>query len=155
MCYELAGGKLFSCPLECGPANMGASIASDETSETMQYLHKIVPELSQEASVFRPTWVKYHGIKYQCNNAYLIVGSDGLDPLFGHLNDILVVGGDMVIFDTLLCKVLYFDSHFHAYVIFITSQRSLFSTLLDHNVYHGHRLDDGSTYITLKYHILL
>ena len=70
----------------------------------------------------------------------IIIGSDGLN-LF---DDLLVVGGDMIIFHV---TVLYFDSHFHSYVISITSQQSLFSVILDHNVYHGHTLADGQIYV--------
>ena len=43
---------------------------------------------------------------YKNNNTYLIIGSDGLDPIFGDLNDILVVGGEMAIFSLSLRKVL-------------------------------------------------
>ena len=57
----------------------------------------------------------------------------------------------MVIFVLSLCKVLYFDSHYHAYVINFTPHQSFLTTILDHNVYHGHKLADGLTYITLKY----
>ena len=40
----------------------------------------------------------------------------GLDPVFRHIDDILVVGVDMVVYVLSLCKVVYFDCHFHAYV---------------------------------------
>ena len=62
-----------------------------------------------------------------------IIKSDGLDPIFGQLDDILVVGGDQIVFILSLCKLLYFDSHYHAYVISVTSNRilKLISDLLD------------------------
>ena len=38
-----------------------------------------------------------HGyVLYKCNNTYVIVGSDGLDPIFGRLDELLVVGGNAV-----------------------------------------------------------
>ena len=55
----------------------------------------------------------------------MIVQSDGLDPIFGQINEILVIGGDSVIFGVSVCKVLYFDDHYHAYVISV-EQLSLF-----------------------------
>ena len=61
-----------------------------------------------------------------CNNAYLIVDTDGLDPVFGRLDEILVIGGDQVVFVASMCKSLYFDDHYHAYAISVTSHRSLF-----------------------------
>ena len=75
--------------------------------------------------------------------------SDGLDPEFGHLDDIIVVGGDKVIFVMSKCKVLYFDSHYHSYVISITPNRLLLCDIADHNVHHGHKLEDGLTYVTV------
>ena len=104
--------------------------------------------------MFRPTWVRRNGVLYQSNNAYLITSSDGLDPVFVPIDDVMVIGGDMVIFGLSLCKVSYFDCHYHAYVVTVTSHQSLFVNLLDHNVYHGHRLADGFTYIALKYHYI-
>lgn len=106
-----------------------------------------------EASVFHPKWVRKNGVLYQCNNAYLITGSDGLNPVFSHLDDLMVVGGDMVLFVS-LCNVQYYDSHYHAYVVDITSHPKLFHTVIDHNVYHGHRLADGKTYISLRCHFM-
>ena len=87
---------------------------------------------------------------YKSNNAFLITETDGLDPVFGRLDEVLVDGGDMIVFVLSICKTKYFDSHFHAYAISVTSHRSLFCTLKDHNVYHGHTLTNGVTYITLK-----
>lgn len=84
----------------------------------------------------------------------MIIDSDGLDPVFGRLEELLVIGGDMVIFVVSLCKV-YFDPHYHAYVINVTSHRSLTSKVLDRNVYHGHKLAGGNTFITFKHVFLL
>lgn len=155
MCFQLASENLHM-PLECGPARQsnGLSCVKDETKDIQDGLSNIILQLSFEVAVFRPTWVCRNGVLYQSNNAYLITSSDGLDPVFGHIDDITVVGGDMVIFALYLCKVSYFDFRYHAYVVTVTSHQSLFLNLLDHNVYHGHRLADGFTYITLKYHIL-
>lgn len=158
MCYELAYENLVRTPLQCGPAKGGfsrPSLVQDENNEIQDYLVGIIPQLSLLATVYRPTWVRREGIHYQSNNAYLIIGSDGLDPIFGHLEDLIVVGGNMVTFHVSVCNVLYFDSHFHAYVISITPRQTLFNCLLDPNVYHGHKGDDGNTYITLKYYFIL
>ena len=92
-----------------------------------------------------------NGVLYQCNNAYLVTGSDGLDPIFSHLDDLMVMGGDMVIFIVSICNVRYYDSHYHAYVVDVTSQRSLFRDII---VYHSHKLADGKTYISLKYYLV-
>ena len=156
MCYEAAGKGILHNPLECGPAkhSTGLSLFKDEMKDIRDSLSLILPEVSPEATIFRPSWVKRDGIHYESNNAYVIVGSDGLDPIFGHLDELLVIGGDIVIFCVSLCRVLYFHSHYHAYVISITPKRSLFSTLYDPKIYHSHRLADQLTYISLLYEFL-
>ena len=88
--------------------------------------------------VFRPTWVRYQGIKCLANNCFLIKGSDGIDPIFVQLREILVIGGNLVTLVALDCRVLYFDDHFHSYVIEITPNKLIITmdNLYDPNVYH-------------------
>ena len=150
MCYEHSG------KFECGPPKHGNGVnfIRDESEKISGELREVVPSLSLDATVFRPTWVKTDGITYKLNNTYLVVDSDGLDPIFGRLDDLLVVGGNMVIFVIMLCKVLYFDSHYHAYRIMHTSNQVLYSSLFDTKVYHAHTLADGFTYIAMKCHFL-
>ena len=119
-----------------------------ETSDVQRNLFSSI-----DCKVFRPTWICDNGILYKCNNTYVIVGSDGLDPIFGQLDELLVVGGNMVIFIASICKVLYFNSRYHAYSFSVTAQKSAFSSLYDHNVYHAHMLSDG-LYITLKHYFM-
>ena len=112
------------------------------------------PQISDEATLFCPKWVRRYGTLYKNNNTYLIIKSDGLDPIFGRLDELMVIGGDSVIVILSRCEVLFFDDHYHAYAVTVTSQRLFLSKLLDHNIYHGHKLANGYTYITLKYHFL-
>ena len=70
------------------------------------------------------------------------------------MNGLLVVGGDMVIFEILQCKTLYFENHYHAYAISVTTFKSLVVNILNRNVFHGHRQTNGVTYIALKCHFL-
>ena len=123
----------------------------EEASDIQRCLQSILPELSLEASIFRPTWVIKDGVRYQNNNAYVVIHFDGLDPVFGRLDELLVVGGSTIIFHTTDCKVLYFDDHYHAYVISMTAKQSFHCNIRDHNVYHAHVLRDKLTYISLKY----
>ena len=86
ICYALASGRLVSSPLECGPSGTsGLTHVREETQDIQDKLFHIVPQLNMDASIFRPRWVRRNGILYQCNNAYLITASDGLDPVFSRL----------------------------------------------------------------------
>lgn len=66
-----------------------------------------------------------------------MIGYDGLDPVFAFIEELIVIGGDMVLFSVQHCDVRYFDDHYHAYVVDHTSQQSLTTKLLDRNVYHA------------------
>ena len=57
-----------------------------------------------------------------------------MDPIFGKLNELLVMCGNVPVFSVSLCKVLYFEDHYHAYVISVTDRHNLYCHLLDHNV---------------------
>lgn len=155
MCYEMASRKLLDAPLECGPNRLSSiGIVKEETDDIQKSLHELIVGLSPETSIFHPRWVKKDGILYKPDNAYLIVGIDGIDPIFGHLDDILIAANHLMIFKVSLCKIVYFDDHYHAYVITTTSNQKLYTELLDYNVYHAHKLYNG-TYLTLKYNICM
>ena len=153
--YELASGNLIKSTFQCGPPTHGTGITHvhQEPKNIQENLVKLFSNLDSDTTVFRAKWVSKNGILYQCNNAHVIIDTDRLDPVFGRIDEVLVVGGDQIVFVVSLCKTEYFDGHYHSYVINVTSHRSLLSTLKDHNVYHGHTLSDGFTYISLKYSV--
>jgi len=47
------------------------------------------------------------GILYKPKNAYVIVSTDGLNPIFGEIMDILVVSNNIVIFHIRLCTFVH------------------------------------------------
>ena len=57
------------------------------------------------------------------NNYYVMVGTDGIDPLFGHIIDVFIVGGDLILLHVYHCQNVYFDNHFHSYVITDTTNK--------------------------------
>lgn len=89
ICYELACGKLISNFLECGPSASGVGVTKvgDKPNEIQESLFTTEPHLNSETPIFHPRWVRRNGTIYQCNNTFLITGSDGLDPTFSHLDD--------------------------------------------------------------------
>ena len=101
MCYQMASGKLINSPLECEPAQRGTgiSLVRNELKNIQENLRHLIPELSLDCQVFKPKWIKHNGILCKSNNVYLITGFDGLDPVFSRLDDLLVVGGNLVVFN--------------------------------------------------------
>lgn len=138
ICYQLACGTLLSTPVECGPG-LGPIQVIDEAPDIQEGLSKLM-EISPNSTVFHPRWVRKDGIVYK-DNVFLITGSDGLDPVFVQLDELLVIGGDMIVFIVYPCTTLFFDSHYHAYVIDINYQRTLVLNLADPHVLHGRKIN--------------
>jgi len=109
--------------------------------------------ISDDATVFQPNWVK--SVNYCNDNCYVIIGTDDTDPIFGHIIDVYIVGGDLILLHVYRCQNVYFDDHFHSYVISDTSNMSIMclQDLPSPSVLHGHQLFNGSseTYITMRH----
>ena len=58
MCYELSAGALLHIPLECGPAKSGNCLdwVKDEPKNIYNCLISIVPNVSLDCTICRPTW---------------------------------------------------------------------------------------------------
>ena len=56
-------------------------------------LLKLFPDMSVDCAIFRPSWVIYNCKTYKANNCFLIKGTDGLDPMFVRLVEVLVLHG--------------------------------------------------------------
>ena len=153
-CYQLAKYNLLHTPLECGPGNLPSSL-SCESDNVKTMLTESNSTIDLASTVFRPSWVRSDGIMYKANNCFLIESSDGLDPIFVKLEEILVIGNCLVTFIVRKCIVLYFEDHYHSYAIEILPTKSLVSldSLYDHTVLHGHVIN-GVVYVALKHYFL-
>lgn len=118
---------------------------------TNTYYYNLCNNYFLKSTICWPAWVKVDGIVYKISNAYLVLDTDGLDPVFGRLDDILVINSSVVAFSVAKCKTLYFDEHYHSYAIRVTSEQLLYNKLLCWNVYHLHTVCNGCSYISLKY----
>lgn len=77
-------------------------------------------------------------------SAYLITGSDGLHPILGKVEELLILSDALVLFVPPV-KVLYFDDHYHAYVVTVTNEQSylLVDSLSSYanSTLHAHKKD--------------
>ena len=69
------------------------------------------------------------------------------------LDELLVISGSTLLFVVIECNVLYFDDHFHAYVLELTANKSVMYEKYDNNVYHAHRIND-KLHVSLKHYFL-
>lgn len=150
MCYELASDNLLTSPLECGPGNNPTPFHRECESNRTALL-KLFPDICCDCVVFRPSWVTYNNKTYKANNCYLIRDTDGIDPIFVRLVEVLVIHGSQVVFIVEECKVMYFDEHFHSYVIIHTAVKSAICNLYDHNIYHSQQVG-SRLHISLRYY---
>ena len=153
MCYEMATGDLISNQLECGPFN-STGLVQDESENFQEMLQLVVPQIKPEVTICQPKWVKLDGNLYKPNDAYLVLETDGLDPVFRLIIDILVLSNCLVVFQVIKYRTLYFSEHYHAYAVQAICKQLLHRELFCHQVYHAHRVVEGVLYICLKYALL-
>ena len=150
LCYELSTGQLVSSPTECGPSDQPLPIQSEST-HIRGALFALLPGINLDTTLVRPTWVKAEGRTIK-KSAFVIIGNDGLHPKFGRIVNLLVIL-DILIIEVSHCIVLFFDSHYHAYSVVHSENKSFlrFIDLPDKSILHAHKKDD-SLYIYLKYY---
>ncbi len=102
----MGSGNILHSPLECGPGSP-PGLLKDEPADVQRAITRVFPQISLDTSLSRPTWVCASGVLYKNNNAFVITDSDGLDPVFAHINGIIVISGNFVFFDVCICQVLY------------------------------------------------
>ena len=90
MCYQSASGELLRSNFECGPGSKPQRLG-DMVASLADCVRCTLPNISNDSTIFRPTWVKKDGIQYHNNNCYVITHSDGTDPVFSRIIDLYVV----------------------------------------------------------------
>ena len=116
MCFQSSSGGLFQSCFECGPGGP-PHILSDEPESVLDSIRNVLPNISDDATIFHPKWVKKEGIRYHTNNCYVITGCDGTDPIFSRIMDLLVVSGDLLLLQVHHYQNQYFDDHFQGYFV--------------------------------------
>ena len=154
MCYQSSSGQMLLPNYECGPGSNPCKL-TEQPELLVRLIQQAVPTISDDATIFIPNWVKKNSIHYSSNNCYVIINTDGIDPIFGHIIDIYVVSGNMMLLHLYRCQTVYYDDHFHSYVVTDTPNMSVIcdENLISPYVLHGHKLfgDFNKTYITLKH----
>ena len=109
LCYELSPSSFLLSPLECGPCNESIVLKSQLHSVQFSLQNLFPSGISEETTIASPRWVKVSGIILK-PNCYLILGCDGLHPIFARVVKILVLL-DVVILLVFHYTVDYFDDH--------------------------------------------
>ena len=103
ICYQLSSSELLKSKTEVGPGTQPHTL-SEQPESLANFIHQILPKINNDVTVFSPSWIKKDGIYYSNNNTYLITGTDGINPLFGHIINMYLVGGDLLLFHLYQCQ---------------------------------------------------
>ena len=155
LCYQLQGSfYLTEEPLVGGHCR---SVRCAE--EPMCVSHLLAQqgiEISSDASICHPSWVKYFNSTYKIN-CVVVIRTLHL-PVFGKLKNILVLPDNTVLFYVTHLDTKYFDKHYHAFVVEETLACELvpLSSLTYPFVLHLYKnafREDSNLYVVLKYGI--
>ena len=165
MCFELSSSGVLESPVECGPVSSMNPLNAESTVLKDQIL-KIVPTISDNVLVSRVKWTKINGITYRVANseqpdAFVICSvqnKDMAEPtvFFGHIQEILTLNSDFVLFFTMMYKSSYYDDHYHGYILETTAEQLIIpqNQIMDPVVLHCHHVND-KLLISLKYYVPL
>lgn len=157
LCYKSSTDALLKQQFECGPSSLSHALSS-ETQDFKESFHQLLPNVNHDTIISHPSWIQVNGVLYKQNNCYVITGSDGTDPTFARVVDIIVASPDVSLLKLQSYPVSYFDEHFHSYVIYESSHvfLCLVHTIINisHNVLHSRKLH-GKLYLTLKHYVFV
>ena len=164
LCYELSSsGGILESPVECGPVCSMNSLNAESTV-LKDEIARIVVAISNSVLVSRVRWAKVNGITYKITNSQKpdafvlcsIRNQDMAEPtiFFGHIEEILTLGTDLVLFLTRMYKSLYYDDHYHGYILERTAKQLIISQndLIYPVVLHCYCVNDKLR-ISLKYYV--
>ena len=114
MNYQMENFWSYNFNVVHGP---DAVTLSSETSDIISSIKSLLPEISTDISLSRPSWIQTQDMLIKRDNCYIIIGKDNFCPTFGKIDDIIVLKGFVIVLLLRLCNSIYFDSHIHSYKI--------------------------------------
>ena len=153
LCWHLQSALYLNEKLKVG----GTSTNVPYAEESIAIKHLVSAkgmEMSEEGVVCHPSWVQYFNSTYK--KYCIIVTSMSNKPVFGKVQDILVLPDSSVFFLVNILTTEHFDSHYHTYcvretiacdLIELSSMEYPFVLHLYTNAYR----EDYNTYIIMKY----
>jgi hypothetical protein len=105
---------------------------------------------------FRPNWINVYGGRYY-RSEFVQSGFQEDDlPIFGKIEDIIIIAGSIPVLQINKYKTLGINSHLSAFQVSHTSLNTviLLSQLHNKDRYYAHSSPgDSSTYITMRSHV--
>ena len=86
LCYELSSGEFLKLQFQCGPCPDAVTLSS-ETSDIISSIKSLLPEISTDISLSRPSWIQTQDMLIKRDNCYIIIGKDNFCPTFGKIDE--------------------------------------------------------------------
>ena len=140
--------------LECSPKLLSESHLRGEALHIQFKILAIVPTLTLDCIVKRPTWLKHHSSTYK-HGSFVLIERDEMTPTFGKITDILFISQcNSVFFMVENYQAEYFSCHYNCFVIKSSFNMSLVNmeSLHDHHALMIHTsfdVGDKCLYISL------
>ena len=120
--------------LECSP-KLSESYLRGEPLHIQSKILAIIPTLTLDCIVKRPTWLKHHSSTYK-QGSFVLIERDEMTPTFGKITDIIFISQcNSVFFMVENYKAEYFSCHYNCFVIKSSCNMSLVNmeSLHDHH----------------------
>ena len=114
LCYQLQASVYLSEVPEVG--GQSTMLSFREESVAIKHLLDSI-DISDDALICHPTWIKYFNCMYKVNCVLLLTCTHKELPVFGKVIDILVLPDSTVHFYVKSLVTEYFDDHYHAFVV--------------------------------------
>ena len=150
-CYENASSVIVVSESEFGPGPSPNVLMSESESRKTTII-SLLPDISMETTVFKPKWMKTNGTTLKVKDCFVVSEFSDNDPTFGRVDEIYILGASTIVLILSPCSAI-FDSHYQAYFIELFPNQIImpYSRIVDHSVYHCHRIKNNTLCIVPKY----
>lgn len=118
-------------------------------------IHTYYTPFTSMSHCYRPNWILCRGIRYVIGE-YLFIGWQPDDlPLFGQIQQIIIIENSHIMFLVLQHVTLGTERHYHSYVMKRSSKLTAcwYSELVDYQPLQAHYSKSSCLYVTLRSHV--
>jgi len=116
---QSSAGNFLRMSLEVGPGRKTNVLESG----FMDQLQELYPQISEESTLTITTWAKVYGTKYSRGHV-IIVGIRHGTPIFGEVKQVLILDGNVVVFQYSALSVIEYVTHVNAYKVTLRNEVS-------------------------------
>ena len=125
LAYHIQSDNLFTSDITRGPIIQSKTL-KEETKPIQDLLQQNIHGISSDDNCVSLRWVTINGIKYTCENCFLMTSVEKSDiPNFGQVAAIVSINMSTISLVISSCKVIGYNSHLLAYAVEFNDNLSL------------------------------